>query len=104
LGERGILGEEPEAGMDRVRAAAARRSDDRRDVKQIDGIRAIRPWLDDVDTEALRRTPDPAGDLAAIRDEEPSNRPSGWARGRHRKARKQADLADGSIRGHADRV
>jgi hypothetical protein len=74
LREVGILGQEPEAGVDRVGARCGRRRHHRVRVEQVQAIRSLRGRCDGADPEALARSGDPRRDLAAVGDEQ---RPDG---------------------------
>ena len=69
FGERGVLGEEPETGMDRVGAGGKCRLDDGVDVEEVEGIGAVRRRDDGADAEIVGGAADAGRDLAAIGDE-----------------------------------
>jgi hypothetical protein len=69
FGEVRVFGQEPETGMDRVRASGLRGVHDRVDVQEVKPIRAIRRRCDGPDPEPVARPPDPHDDLASIGDE-----------------------------------
>ena len=73
----GVLGEEAEARMDGVGAAAVAARDDGLDVEEVDGVAAVGRRLDRHDAEPVGSSPDPARDLAAVGDEQPADRPNG---------------------------
>ena len=74
-GEVGVLREEAEPGVKRISGGDVGRSDDRLDVQEVDGAGPVGRRLDGLDSQAIARSADAAGDLAAVGDEEPPDRP-----------------------------
>ena len=70
LGEVGVLGEEPEARVDRVGAGRPCGRDDGIDREQVDGVGPVGRRDDRGDPEPRLRSGDPGGDLAAVGDEQ----------------------------------
>ena len=77
LGEVGVLGEEAEARVDRVGTRSPGGADDDGDVEEVDRVGPLRGGSDGADAESFARALDANGDLAAIGDEEASDRPTG---------------------------
>ena len=76
LGEVGVLGEEPEPGVDGVGAGGPGRRDDGLDVEQVERVGAVGRGHDRGDPEPVARPGDARRDLATIRDEEAPDRAS----------------------------
>ena len=74
LGEVGVLGEEPETGVDRVGAGVTGRRDHRVDVEQVEPVGTVRVGHDRADAEPKAGPGDAAGDLAAVGDEDGADR------------------------------
>ena len=70
LGEVGVLGEEAEARVERVRVRAAGGRDHGVGIEQVEGLRPVRRRGDRADAEPVAGPCDPGGDLAAVRDEQ----------------------------------
>ncbi len=73
--EVGVLGEEPETGVDRIGAGRKRAGDDGLDIQQIQRIRPVDDRDDRDDPLYLTGSADAGRDLAAVRDEEAPDRP-----------------------------
>ena len=80
LGELRVLGEEPEPGMDRVRAGSDGRGDHRLGIEEVEGVGAVGFRDHGADTEVPACPADAAGDLATIGDEHgpDGDRPAAW--------------------------
>ena len=70
----GVLGEEPEAGMEGVGTGGQRCRHDGRGIEQVEAVRAVRDRDDRPDPEPIAGAGDPSGDLAAVGDEDRSDR------------------------------
>jgi hypothetical protein len=81
LGEVGVLGEEPEARVDRVSAAGSRGRDDRGSVEEVERVFAAGQGDDGPDAERVARPPDAVRDLGAVGDEDGRDRWLGLSRG-----------------------
>ena len=74
LCEIGVLGQEPETGVERIGAGGTSRSDHGRDVEQVERALALRRRYDSTDAEPVARSGDPGRDLAAVGDEQRADR------------------------------
>jgi hypothetical protein len=70
IGEFRVLRQEPIAGMERIRGVCMSRREHRAVVEKIHRWSAILPGNHRSNPEAIRRAPDPRGDLAPIGDEQ----------------------------------
>ena len=118
IGEVGVLGEEPEAGVDGIAARRDGGSHDRARVEQVQRGGPVGRRDDGDDAERRARPRDPRGDLTAVRDEQPrdercrgrngrirvSNAPNASDATRHRPPTRRAGNRPASIQRWTVRV